>query len=79
MVYRDAPNLFRLTKPAPAHPGHRHGFSVQTEFHSEVPPHLMLDKHAGIGHKEQLFTGFQAANHNRMLEGRVRFGYFEAT
>ena len=43
-------------------------FSVEPEFHSTFlfafSAHDLLDKHAGIGHKEQLFTGFRAANHN---------------
>ena len=36
-------------------------------------PHAMLDKHAGIGQKEQLVT----ANDNAKLEHRVRSGYLK--
>jgi hypothetical protein len=57
----------------------RREFSVETRLHVAALSRILLDKTAAIGHKEQLFTGFQVVNHNRMLEFRVRFGYFETT
>jgi hypothetical protein len=58
--------------------GEQRHFSIQAEFQPAFPRErsraCSLDKHAGIGQKEQLFTGFQVSNQNRKLELRARFG-----
>ena len=51
--------------------GHDRAFSVQSKFHSGVPRYPILDKHAGIGQKEQLFTPERHPNHD-VLATRVR-------
>ena len=63
----------------PVGAGDQCDFLAQSKFHPGVPPRIVLDKHAGIGQKEQLRTGIPAANQNRMLGPRARIRVPETT